>query len=46
MTLSAKTSLMLGEYMAGFRREGHNYILTAIHLDLVYLCNLYSREPF
>ena len=25
VTLSAKTSLMLGVHKAGFRREGHNY---------------------
>ena len=26
VTLSAKTSLMLGVHKAGFRREGHNFI--------------------
>ena len=32
VTLSAKTSLMLGVHKAGFRREGHKYVPFSIIL--------------
>ena len=36
VTLSAKTSLMLGVHKAGFRREGHFLKLFIIYFNLIY----------
>ena len=51
VTLSAKTSLMLGVHKAGFRREGHischYYFVFDICLMLryyLYLANLYQKK--
>ena len=52
MTLSAKTSLMLGVHKAGFRREGHiNDYLTFIqfhdsHLSFFFLTSTDSHPDF
>ena len=47
MTLSAKTSLMLGVHKAGFRREGHNisfqWCLKRPHTS--YIINMLFLEP-